>query len=266
MTVAIKSNSDGVVIWFAAVLKYNTKFSANVSKHPVEFGVNISDNTTTENPVYTISGIVSDVDHNQMFPYVIPDALKEDGTMKEDVYQNKRMFFGDTPSTVQILEGRNKFQKYLPESVGQFFNTKAPTVEVSEGQRIPVVDNVRNMLEKKWRAKEVFSVLEYKTFEESVDRVVKNCIMTSLDFEEDAESGDGLYANMTFEQVSVANSKKVFIGKQVDPKFKNAASATAANKGAQPSEAVAGTKPSEKAKRDNKNASALKVTKDGEKK
>lgn len=247
MTVAIKSSSDGEVIWFAAVLKYGRQFSANVSKHPLEDGSNISDHTTTENPIYTISGLISDVDFNQSPSYIADE-------------KNERRFTSNI-QTVVITEGASKFQKYLPESVGQFIKERPPTVQVAGNTPSPggvyetgqvaavsnaeVASKVRSSLERRWKMKEVFNILEYKTTSLKPEPIIGNCVITSLSCSEDADSGEGLYVDITLEQVAIANSLKIKIGKKTAPKLKNAAAA-AVPKGVQPSTTTAGTTTADK--------------------
>jgi hypothetical protein len=233
MTVAIKSTSDGEVIWFAAVLKYDRQFSASVSKHPLEDGSNISDNTTTENPVYTISGLVSDTDFNQLLAGV---------SQEKDI----RPTLMSTPKTVTITQGpASKFQKYLPESVGQFFGHSSPTVTMDTTGPVETADKVRRSLERRWKAKEVFHLIEYKVNAVKAEEAITNCVLTSLSFTEDPDSGEGLYVNLTFEQVAIANSKQIKIQKKTTKKLANAAAAGSA-KGPQATTATEGTIPAAK--------------------
>jgi hypothetical protein len=49
-----------VVIIFDAAIETGRNFSAGVTSHPVETGVNVSDHVTIENPKFTVKGVISD--------------------------------------------------------------------------------------------------------------------------------------------------------------------------------------------------------------
>ena len=49
-----------VVIVFDAAIETSRKFSATVTSHPVETGVNVNDHVTVENPKFSLKGVVSD--------------------------------------------------------------------------------------------------------------------------------------------------------------------------------------------------------------
>lgn len=60
MSTTLSNYWKTVVIVFDAAIDTGRQFSANVTSHPVETGVNINDHVTVENPKFTLKGVVSD--------------------------------------------------------------------------------------------------------------------------------------------------------------------------------------------------------------
>lgn len=219
MTVAIK-RSKGDIIWFDAVLQFNRQFSASVSKHPLETGAYVSDHTTTENPILSVSGLVSDVDFNKQRP-----TLSGSDIEKYDV--NQKPFINSQPlpdKIVNIWQGGGKYTQYLPESISQFIEDQPPYVSVSPITRQVNAELVEKYLIEIWRNKEEITLIEFDG--NRVSKAHVNCVMTSLTFNETPESGDALWPVMTFEQVSYAISKDTSIPKNVSSAVKNKASGT----------------------------------------
>ena len=61
MTIAIK-RENGDLIWFDAVTEFGRQYRGSVSSNPIETGGKITDHITTENPVFTLTAVVSDAD------------------------------------------------------------------------------------------------------------------------------------------------------------------------------------------------------------
>ena len=219
MTVAIK-RSKGDIIWFDAVLQFGRQYSASVTKHPLEDGSYITDHTTTENPVISLSGVITDADFNLQRPVI----------SQEDVEENKlqqKQFVNNLPldkSTVFITESGGKYGEYLPESVNQFLEDSSPFVQMVGFPRPVSTNAIEEYLNNIWKSKEAVSLCEFDG--NKIKKVHKNCIITSLGFNETPESGDALWPVMTFEQVSYAISKDTSIPKNVSAAVKNKASGT----------------------------------------
>lgn len=216
MTIAIKREM-GDLIWIDAVIQYNRTFQSSVTKHPIETGAFITDHTIIENPVFTVSGVITDADFNLQRP-VISESDKEAKGWKSKQFENN---FPIADSAVEISADKNVFKRFLPESVSQFFpeqpasvsvnvETRPKTAEVLELDLIQIRDN-----------REYVDVVEFAGDGNRIKKVWTNCVMTGLSFEENPDSGDALWPTMTFEQVTFSVSMAVRIPQQVVEKLKN---------------------------------------------
>jgi hypothetical protein len=210
MTVAIK-RAKGDIIWFDAVLQFNRQNSASVSKHPLETGSYITDHTTTENPIITISGVITDVDFNIQRPKV----------EKEKQFVNNKPL----PNNIVTVESDGgKYKEFLPESISQFFEDQPPHVNINPITRPKTAEAIEDDLIQIWKDKEAVTLMEFKgsVAKERYD----NCIITNLTFNESSDSGDALWPSITLEQVAYAKSTNVKIPQKVAASVKNAASPT----------------------------------------
>ena len=60
MSTTLSNYWKTIVIVFDAAIDTNREFSASVTSHPVEIGVNVNDHVTVENPKFSVRGVVSD--------------------------------------------------------------------------------------------------------------------------------------------------------------------------------------------------------------
>ncbi|MNF38533.1 hypothetical protein D3C85_584990 [compost metagenome] len=225
MTVAIK-RENGDLIWFDAVLSFGRQFSGSVSKHPLEDGAVITDHTTIDNEVITLSGVLSDADFNLNRPIISSQEATTLGL------QNKQ-FVNNTPVS-QRSDGSQLYQNvfinessgladFLPESIGQFFGSGAPSVDVPSVPKTKVADQVKDDLIAMFEKREKFVLLDF--VEQRLSKPFANCVMTSLNFLEDPDSGFAVYPVMTIERVKFASSTSVKIRKQVSPEVEKKAAA-----------------------------------------
>lgn len=231
MTVAIK-RANGDLLWFDAVLNYGRQFSGSVSKHPLETGAVITDHTTIENEVITLEGILSDVDFNLHRPLIDQQQAR---TFE---LQNKQ-FVNNTPVT-SATDGSALYQNVLitagtvppllPESIGQFFGSGAPQVSINPRtpRKVKLAAAIQDDLIKMFKAREEFVLLSF--VDEKIGEALDHCIVTSLSFNEDPDSGDAVYPVMTIERVSYATSTSVRIKTQVSADISKKA-ASQQNKG-----------------------------------
>lgn len=219
MTVAIK-RSKGDIIWFDSVMQFNRQRTASVSKHPLETGSYITDHTTTENPVITISGLITDVDFNLQRPVVSVDDAKANGIQQKPFVNNDPL----SNPTVRIESDGGKYSQYIPESVSQFLEDDAPSVSVTPITRSKSAIAIEDDLIQIWKNKEAVTLVEFTG--SRINKLYTDCIITSLVFNENADSGDALWPEMTFEQVSYVLSTSVKIPQKVSNAVKNKAAPT----------------------------------------
>lgn len=240
--IAIKRN-NGAVYWLDAVLSFTESYSSTVTKHQIEDGSSISDHIISDNARFTISGVVSGCDFaggvdKLSLSFDEADAL---GIKSEP---NAR------PLTGLVTIGSslsNPLIKLLPDSVRQFIGgDSAP--EVSMGQVIgsPSTFNVKEEFKKFVNGfpvkdskgndlvvKETVTIIEFDNkFRHK--NIYKDCVCTSLNFNETADNGDAVYPEMSFEQVRFVKLIKTKLPTNVSNSIKNQSSEKV-TKGNQPS-------------------------------
>lgn len=202
MTIAVL-RENGDLIWFDAILQFSERYTGTVSSHPLESGNVISDHTTINNLVMTLSGIISDADFNMSRPN-ITDADANNWHISNKQFVNNSPI--DTPVVIRYKPGINK---YLPESVAQFIPPAQPEIELVEYNRPLAGIGIKDRLTLMQRNAENFSLVDFHG--DKIWRVLDNCVITSLDFTETPETGQAVFPVMTIEQARYATSEKTRI-------------------------------------------------------
>lgn len=233
MSLAIK-RENGDLLWFDAVLDWNRSLSGNVSSHPLENGGVITDHTTINNEAITFNGILTDADFNLSRPVIDPAQAQVYGITNKQFVNNTPVNQLDSTGTPQYnnvtITDTGNAVAYLPESVGQFFSANAPTVRVSGANKVKTALAVKTTLIDMFNGREKFVLLSF--MESRIEDAFENCVMTSLSFREDSETGSGVYPNISLQRVAFANSSSVKITQRVaEPVQKKAAAQQ--NKGGQ---------------------------------
>lgn len=206
--IAIK-RSNGDLYWLDAVLSFSESFASTVTKHQIEDGSSISDHIISENAKFSISGVVSGSEFSGRV-----DFFSTSSETLAELEVQRQINANVTPTSLTIGSPlTNPIVKLLPDSVRQFLNSdKAPSVTmgipvdpVSVDMKkelvklvngFPYVDGKGNT----FTVKESVTIVEFDVGYKVV-RTYPNCVCTSLSFKEDANSGDAIYPEMSFEQV-----------------------------------------------------------------
>lgn len=224
-----ESNAGGFLL-FDAVTSWNRSFTGVVSKHPIDGGSNISDHYINNNPVFTMSAVISEV-----------DIARISGILRNELGEspsNAR----HRPTAVQVTStDASSLMKYLPNVIGQFLSDSTPEILMdgvpgSEGDGVldesrfrgsSYIEGIQDLLVSLQSGEGINLVtgqLEttirpvtlYETNDNDISLVkklpaddTKALIITGLNFREDTESGYALYADITFELIRFANLKKV---------------------------------------------------------
>lgn len=219
MSLAIKwgqENSDAAgMIYMDAVTVYTQNYTGSVTKHPVDSGVNITDHYIKDNATFSISAVITSVDVSTG-SYLIQDL---DGNSPYNVRQ--------APNPVNVTStDRSVLQKFIPDSLGQFLPDSQPDVTMDE-IRADLLDQVRGALinltsgvrfnEETAKVESNIELIQLYEFDENnlLKRIINNLVVTSIRFNEDANSGYALYCDIGFEQVSFVDIRKVDIPKAV---------------------------------------------------
>lgn len=221
-------------IYFDSVTSWQQTYSGQVTKHPVDGGGNISDHFIRENPVFTLSGVISSVDVSTN-AWLIAN-------------QDQSLFASNIRVPVQpvtVLSTDNSLlSKFIPNAIGQFIPDKVPDVEVDQrtgGQEI--VDAVKDALVrlvysgKTYNEKtkqfdsvmQTVTIFEYDNTQNIVRKLpvypTEKIVITNIKFNEDVNTGVGLYCEITFEQVEFVSLQKTTVPKRPASAVKNKAAA-----------------------------------------
>lgn len=227
------SIQEGGFIWLDATTSYTQNYSGQVTRHPVDSGGTITDHYIRDNPKFTIGAVITGVDISTG-TYLIQDL---DG--------NSPYNSNEAPNAVSVNStDQSVLKKFIPDSIGQFLSDSQPEVIV-DSRRADLLEQIRQALID-LTAGVVFndktgnfdpSIQLVRLFEydnTSLRKVINNLVMTKITFKEDANTGHGLYCDISFEQVTFAFLKRTVIPKDVQDALKKKA-APKASKGKQDS-------------------------------
>ncbi|WP_413791220.1 MULTISPECIES: phage baseplate protein [unclassified Pseudomonas] len=188
---------SGDILWFDAITALSEQYSASVTKHPMSSGASYTDHTTVDNLKFSMSGVLSDADFNISRP-LLNDT---------NVSINKQ-FTNNTRVVEPVkITSPSSINRILPEVIAQFTRDSIPEAYVTPQPKAKLAAAVKADLITILTGREAFAFVEYVG-----DIVVKsypNCILTSLSFSEDTNSGEGLFPVMQFEQVKFTEVKSI---------------------------------------------------------
>ena len=203
-------------IYLDAVTNYSQDYRGQVTKHPVDAGASITDHFIKENPVFTISGVISGTDLSH-----IPWQLLDEN-------QQRPLNAQEQPEPISINLQGSKLLQYLPATIGQFLGTSKPKVEFFGNQRtdlsneVVVKDVLKGILKglkynpKTDRSESHIQLVELYEFDGiNIRDIIYDLVITSFRIDENPDTGDALFLNLTLEQVTFALLEKTEIPKDV---------------------------------------------------
>lgn len=221
--------ANGDVLYFDAVTAIEEMYTSTVTKHPIATGAFVSDHTIRDNKKFTLAAVLSDADFNLERPTLSGMIMgTPDKRLLEDPYDDvagsyqinestgfyewrtNKQYQNNTPTrtTVQIEQtATGTWTQFLPETISQFTKNNIPTVTVTQQSKAKTAQAVRDELVSMWENKEAFTLLEYEN--NIVKRFWENVLFTKLSFAQDADTGLGLFPNMSLEQVVYTDIEKV---------------------------------------------------------
>jgi hypothetical protein len=219
MTIALSWGDDNITdlnnatsgfIYFDAVTAFTQSYTGQVTKHPVDSGGVISDHFIVNNPKFSLSGVITSAD----ISVGVQDIESISGAKPYNVRE--------APTAVSVNSSNSSMlQKFIPDSVGQFMAPSNPEVVV-DSARVNLEENIRDSLTKLiYKATSDDAYVDNKItlvrlfeFDGSVlRRSTTRLVVLDVKFKEDANSGDALYCEISFEQVTF-----VFLQRTVLPK------------------------------------------------
>ena len=203
-------------IYLDAVTNYSQDYRGQVTKHTVDAGASITDHFIKENPVFTISGVISGTDLSH-----IPWQLLDEN-------QQRPLNAQEQPEPISINLQGSKLLQYLPATIGQFLGTSKPKVEFFGNQRtdlsneVVVKDILKGILKglkynpKTDRSESHIQLVELYEFDgTNIRDIIPDLVITSFRIDENPDTGDALFLNLTLEQVTFALLEKTEIPKDV---------------------------------------------------
>ena len=227
MTIAIV-RENSTLIWLDAVTDWGRQYSSSVTKHRIETGSSITDHVIEENPVFTVSGVITGVDFGSTKPTLTPEDEKAYNILSQKNAEEIR-------EVIISTSGVSSVTRFLPESIRQFLGSdEVPVVDVqlSREQEADILISAEVFLSelvmgslvfengKSVKKKELVTLLEFDAYGKIINSY-DNCVLTSLSFKEDAGSGYALYPTMTFEKVRFVSLVTTTIPKKVAAPVKN---------------------------------------------
>lgn len=226
MTIALSwgaTPEEQGLIYLDATTLYTQNHNGQVTKHPVDGGYTISDAFIRDNPKFTVNAVITGVD------------ISQNTYLLQDLNGNSPFNARQAPDAVSVNStDKSLLRRFIPASISQFLPALDPDIS-TQGSRTDLLDQVRQLLVnlmsgKKFNEKtqqldshvEIVAIYEYEgTF---IKRVLNNLVMTNITFDERPDTGEALYCNMTFEQVTFVTLKKTEIPKTVSGLNKKASS------------------------------------------
>lgn len=217
MAIVIRRN-NGDILWFDAITEYGVTYSATVTKHPVASGGFISDHTTNDNVILQINGVLSDADFNLSRPANLGslpafefDTGAHVSTDENGLYKPTPKQFTNNQYTVYpvTITETTSINRLLPEVVAQFTKDSIPNVFVTPQSKAKTSKAVQREMIQMWKDREEFQVLDL--LDDFVIDSFGPCVFTNLSFKEDESTGEGLFPNMTIEQVVFTDLQEITV-------------------------------------------------------
>lgn len=226
MSIAIQ-RENGDLIWLDAVLSYQRAYSSQISKHPIESGGSIVDNVSQDNPVFSITGIITNADFNDTRPNISPEDAKLYEMSNRQIYNSQPVPTGDVNAPI-IGGGPSPMLKYLPRTVTQFLDGQPLSVDVPDFKRPDWVFEVEDILQEMEREHDLVTILEFDG--NTVKKAIKECYVTNVTFSETPETGDAFEVSIQLEKVTFVSLRSEVLSGEVIRSFRNK-TASKSNKG-----------------------------------
>jgi hypothetical protein len=171
MIIVLQEQKSSDTVVFSSVTSFDESYSGKITEHPVENDSKITDHFVKDSEKFRISGIVSDYD-----------------------------FLNPNKTTAQTIEGYDNV--FLRSATTAKFENGVLT---TYGVVIPAqltMEAVKAKLYSIQRSGSMCTILMYSDTNNIINYKL-NCVMTSLSFKEDENTGYAIYPEMTFEQITV---------------------------------------------------------------
>ena len=198
----VPSKSKGF-LYFDAVTSLTEQYSGQVTKNPIDGGGSITDHFTRNNPIITVSAVLSGVDISVKGVDITDNSIKGEKPTNDKSQRPLRY----TPTQVKNPQ-KNALIGLLPDVVGRFFKPTRPDINMA-AQTPDTLRAMKDLLIGLFSDNGVTLVTLYQYDGNNLRKpAISNLVMTGLTFKETPETGDGLFCDFTLEQVSFVSVKK----------------------------------------------------------
>lgn len=197
------------VIYLNAVTEYSRDYGGKVTEHPIELGAFISDHFIAQNQKIKLAGVISHVDFTSA-----PHMVKK---IEDIEFINKYERMTDA---VTVNDIGSSLSRFLPGVVTQFLGAIPPQVTMNETEREEFNGTIENFMkdlingvsydEEKQRYFNKMTTAKLFEIQKETEAVFlfDNLVVTSFSVKEDADSGEGMYFDMSLEKVTFVTLEK----------------------------------------------------------
>lgn len=204
----------GGLIYLDAVTSYTRNHAGQLTKHPIDGGGNITDFFIRENDKYSITAVISGVDISTGIEYL----YDEFGTLP---YNAKYR----TDAVSVNSSDRSVISKMLPASLTQFVGTAKPEVTLSPENPDHTLE-IQSLLEQLASGEQynqdtgrveynIQLVNLYEFNGPNISSIKRNFVITSVSFNESADTGEGLYCQINLEEAHIVGLREVKVPSDV---------------------------------------------------
>lgn len=209
MSIGLKTPA-GVVYLLETVTSLQESRTGQMATHPVEGGVSISDHVVVGHPVFNITSILSAEDFGADFigGGAVSDLFQE--SLRTQGLEDAILIAKNPTTPVQIVsQGSSTLIRLLPEAATAFLDTtKLPEIQIQQTNPESVEDIKEGLIDIFSRSAPIDLIFINQNV---VEKVVKNCVITSLTVSVSPDMGEALEVALTVEKPLVAVLKTTVI-------------------------------------------------------
>jgi len=175
MATTLSNENQSIILVFDAALETARNYTANVTSHPVETGVEIADHVTLENPKFTLKGVVSDA------AFLTP-------------FEQIASFGNRAGAAITGAISSTSFGSSALKKLGIDVVTK-------DSRAMSAYQNLQFMYKER----------KFLTLEFGEEPPYTNVILTKLNAPKDKNVGDAFIFDLEFEQIRVVSSRYITV-------------------------------------------------------
>lgn len=213
LKVSTNIDNESQFLLFDAITAYSKSLTGSISKHPIATGGKISSSFTSENPVISLTGVISVADFSNTTLY-----RDEDDKLADNVHE--------APNAVVVRENSTGLLSLIPASISQFLPDSNAEVSMDSMRQDykGFVDQILETLmsgEKYDQAtgkyKNALRTNALYEFNEvgMIQNITQDLVLTNYSVKEDESTGDCIICDLTFERAKFVKLRTSALPKDV---------------------------------------------------